>query len=116
MRSVIRYQVAKNGGTVVAEADCSNAAVEQYKLVKPDLVTMDITMTVDGHTIGRSSNGIDAIKQIRAIDPNANIIVVSSMGQQCYIIEAIEAGARDFVVKPIIEEKFSEAFQKFALN
>ena len=64
MRAVVRGEIERNGCTVVAEADCSDAAVEKYKEFRPDIVTMDITMTVDGHTVGRSSNGIDAIKQI----------------------------------------------------
>ena len=113
MRAVVRGEVEKNGCTVVAEADCSDGAVEKYKEFKPDIVTMDITMTVDGHTIGRSSNGIDAIKQIMEIDPNAKILVVSAMGQKCYVIEAIEAGAKDFVIKPFDEARFAEALAHF---
>lgn len=114
MRAVVRGEVEKNGYTVIAEADCSEAAVEMYKKYSPDIVTMDITMTVDGHTIGRSSNGIEAIKQIRAIDSKARILVVSAMGQKCYVIEAIEAGARDFVIKPFNEVRFAEALKHFA--
>ena len=70
-------------------------------------------MTVDGHTIGRSSNGIDAIKQIIEFDPEAKILVVSAMGQKCYVIEAIEAGAKDFVIKPFDEVRFAEALAHF---
>lgn len=114
MRAVVRNEVEKNGYTVVAEASCSDEAVKMYEQFRPDIVTMDITMTVDGHTIGRSSNGITAIKQIREIDPDANILVVSAMGQKCYVIEAIEAGARDFVVKPFDEMRFAEAFGHFS--
>jgi len=113
MRAVVKGEVERNGCTVVAEADCSEAAVEKYKELKPDIVTMDITMTVDGHTIGRSSNGIDAIKQIKEFDPDAKILVVSAMGQKCYVIEAIEAGAKDFVIKPFDEVRFAEALAHF---
>ena len=113
MRAVVRSEVEKNGCTVVAEADCSDGAVEMYKQHHPDIVTMDITMTVDGHTVGRSSNGIDAIKQIMEIDPNAKILVVSAMGQKCYVIEAIEAGAKDFVIKPFNDVRFAEALGHF---
>ncbi len=113
MRAVVKNEVIKNGCTVIAEADCSDAAVERYKEFKPDIVTMDITMTVDGHTVGRSSNGIDAIKQIMEFDPNAKILVVSAMGQKCYVIEAIEAGAKDFVIKPFDETRFAEALSHF---
>ncbi len=113
MRAVVKNEVTKNGCTVIAEADCSDAAVQRYKEFKPDIVTMDITMTVDGHTVGRSSNGIDAIKQIMEFDPNAKILVVSAMGQKCYVIEAIEAGAKDFVIKPFDETRFAEALSHF---
>ena len=113
MRAVVRSEVERNGCTVIAEADCSDAAVEKYKEFRPDIVTMDITMTVDGHTIGRSSNGIDAIKQIKEFDPDAKILVVSAMGQKCYVIEAIEAGAKDFVIKPFDEVRFAEALGHF---
>ncbi|SDI06121.1 two-component system, chemotaxis family, response regulator CheY [Pseudobutyrivibrio sp. 49] len=113
MRAVVRNECERNGCTVVAEADCSDGAVEKYKEFKPDIVTMDITMTVDGHTVGRSSNGIDAIKQIKEYDPEAKILVVSAMGQKCYVIEAIEAGAKDFVIKPFDEARFAEALSHF---
>lgn len=113
MRAVVRGEIERNGWTVIAEADCSDAAVEKYKQLKPDIVTMDITMTVDGHTIGRSSNGIDAIKKIKEFDPDAKILVVSAMGQKCYVIEAIEAGAKDFVIKPFDETRFAEALGHF---
>ena len=102
MRAVVKGEVEKNGCTVVAEADCSDAAVERYKELKPDIVTMDITMTVDGHT-----------KQIIEFDPDAKILVVSAMGQKCYVIEAIEAGAKDFVIKPFDEVRFAEALAHF---
>ena len=113
MRAVVRNECERNGCTVVAEADCSDGAVEKYKEFKPDIVTMDITMTVDGHTVGRSSNGITAIKQIKEFDPEAKILVVSAMGQKCYVIEAIEAGAKDFVIKPFDEARFAEALSHF---
>ncbi len=113
MRAVVRNECEKNGCTVVGEADCSDGAVVKYKELKPDIVTMDITMTVDGHTVGRSSNGIDAIKQIKEFDPEAKILVVSAMGQKCYVIEAIEAGAKDFVIKPFDELRFAEALAHF---
>ncbi|SDB49635.1 two-component system, chemotaxis family, response regulator CheY [Pseudobutyrivibrio sp. YE44] len=113
MRAVVRGEVERNGLTVVGEADCSDGAVTKYKELKPDIVTMDITMTVDGHTVGRSSNGIDAIKQIKEFDPDAKILVVSAMGQKCYVIEAIEAGAKDFVIKPFDEVRFAEALAHF---
>ena len=113
MRAVVKNEVERNGCTVVGEADCSDCSVVKYKELRPDIVTMDITMTVDGHTVGRSSNGIDAIKQIKEFDPDAKILVVSAMGQKCYVIEAIEAGAKDFVIKPFDEVRFAEALAHF---
>ena len=113
MRAVVKNEGERNGCTVVGEADCSDGAVVKYKELRPDIVTMDITMTVDGHTVGRSSNGIDAIKQIKEFDPDAKILVVSAMGQKCYVIEAIEAGAKDFVIKPFDEVRFAEALAHF---
>ena len=116
MRAVVRGEVERNGYQVVGEAECSDEAVAKFKELRPDVTTMDITMTIDGHTIGRSSNGIEAIKQIREIDPDAKILVVSAMGQKCYVIEAIEAGAKDFVVKPFNEERFAEALRHFSIE
>lgn len=79
-------------------------AIERYKELKPEVVTMDITMP--------EMNGIDAIKEIRKIDPNATIIVCSAMGQQAMVIEAIQAGAKDFIVKPFQAGRVIEAVQK----
>nr|3CWO_X Chain X, beta/alpha-barrel protein based on 1THF and 1TMY [Thermotoga maritima] len=75
---------------IVDDATNGREAVEKYKELKPDIVTMDITMP--------EMNGIDAIKEIMKIDPNAKIIVCSAMGQQAMVIEAIKAGAKDFIV------------------
>ena len=113
MRAVVSGELRGAGYTIAGEAECSQEAVEKYKALKPDIVTMDITMTIDGVTLGRSSNGIDAIKEIREFDPDAKILVVSAMGQKCYVIEAIEAGAKDFVVKPFDQMRLIEAIKKF---
>ncbi len=112
MRVIVRNECEKNGFEVVAEASCSNEAIELYKKYHPDIVTMDITMTIDGVNIGRSSNGIDAIKEIMKIDPKAKILVVSAMGQKVYVTEAVQAGAKDFIVKPFAPSKFEEAIKK----
>ncbi|MCF0130886.1 MAG: response regulator [Pseudobutyrivibrio sp.] len=109
MRRIINDVVTKHGYQVVGEATCSDEAIRMYEELKPDLITMDITMTVDGKTIGRSSNGIVAIEEIKKINPKAKILVVSAMGQKPYVIEAVEKGAEDFVVKPFTEEKIVEA-------
>ena len=75
-----------------------------YQKFKPDIVTMDITMP--------EMNGIDAVKAIKAVDANAKIVMVSAMGQQPMVIEAIQAGANDFIVKPFQPERVIEAISK----
>ncbi|HEY8394409.1 MAG TPA: response regulator [Thermaerobacter sp.] len=84
-------------GHTVLEASNGQEAVEQYKRERPDLVLMDITMPV--------MDGLAAIEAIRAFDPNARIVVCSSLGQQAIVLRAIQSGARDFVVKPFQPER-----------
>ncbi len=96
MRMALRRILERSGFEVVAEAESGDAGVRRYKEFKPDLVTMDITMPV--------MNGIKALKEIIAHDPDAKIIMVSALGQQDYIREAILAGAKYFIVKPFKEE------------
>ncbi|MBF8377231.1 response regulator [Alicyclobacillus mali] len=104
MRMMIKDILTKNGHEVVGEAADGAQAVERYQELQPDLVTMDITMP--------EVDGIEAIKRIRQIDPNARIIVCSAMGQQAMVIEAIQAGAKDFIVKPFQADRVVEAVQK----
>ncbi|MBB6633523.1 response regulator [Cohnella thailandensis] len=104
MRMMLRDILLNGGHEVVAEAANGLEAVEQYSICKPDLVTMDITMPV--------MEGIDAVKQIRQNDPNAKIIMCSAMGQQGMVVQSIQAGARDFVVKPFQAERVLEAIGK----
>ncbi|MDI9259075.1 response regulator [Alicyclobacillus sendaiensis] len=104
MRMMIKDILTKNGHEVVGEAADGAQAVERYQELRPDLVTMDITMP--------EVDGIEAIKRIRQIDPNARIIVCSAMGQQAMVIEAIQAGAKDFIVKPFQADRVVEAVQK----
>lgn len=96
--------ILKDDYEIVGEAQNGKEAVEMYQELKPDIVTMDITMPV--------MDGLEAIRAIKDIDANAQIIVCSAMGQQKMIIEAIEAGARDFIVKPFKEERVIEAVKK----
>lgn len=96
--------ILKDDYEIVGEAQNGKEAVEMYQELKPDIVTMDITMPV--------MDGLEAIRAIKDIDVNAQIIVCSAMGQQKMIIEAIEAGARDFIVKPFKEERVIEAVKK----
>lgn len=104
MRMMIKNIVTKNGYEVVGEAENGQAAVELYKQHKPDLVTMDITMP--------EMNGIEGVKAIRSIDPNANIIMCSAMGQQAMVMEAIQAGAKDFIVKPFQQDRILQAIER----
>lgn len=104
MRMMIKDILTKNGYTVVGEAENGAVAVESYKELKPDLVIMDITMP--------EMDGIEAVRRIKADDPSARIIMCSAMGQQAMVIDAIQAGARDFVVKPFQPERVIEAVKK----
>ncbi|NLP17910.1 MAG: response regulator [Firmicutes bacterium] len=104
MRMMLKDILTKNNFQVVGEAGDGKKAVEDYKELKPDLVTMDITMP--------EMDGIEAVKQIRAIDPNARVVMCSAMGQQAMVIDAIRAGALDFIVKPFQPERVVEAVRK----
>jgi two-component system chemotaxis response regulator CheY len=104
MRMMIKDILTKNGYTVAGEAENGKIAVDKYNEVKPDLVLMDITMP--------EMDGIQALKAIKGTDPNATIIMCSAMGQQAMVIEAIQSGAKDFIVKPFQAERVLEAVKK----
>lgn len=104
MRMVIKDILVKNGYEIAAEAENGLKAVERYPEAKPDLVLMDITMP--------EIDGIEAVRRIKALDPNANVIMCSAMGQQAMVIEAIQAGAKDFIVKPFQADRVLEAVRK----
>ncbi len=104
MRMMIKEILTKNGFEVVGEASDGQQAVEKYKELHPDLVTMDITMP--------EMDGIQALKEIRAIDNGARVIMCSAMGQQAMVIDAIQAGAKDFIVKPFQADRVLEAIRK----
>jgi two-component system chemotaxis response regulator CheY len=104
MRMILKDIVSKNGFEVAGEAGNGIEAVEKYRESKPDVVTMDITMP--------EMNGIEAIKKIREHDSSAKVIVCSAMGQQAMVIEAIQAGAKDFIVKPFQHSRVVEALNK----
>jgi len=104
MRMMLKDILTKNGYEVVGEAENGVKAIEKYKELKPKLVILDITMP--------EMNGIDAAKGIKAADPGALIIMCSAMGQQAMVIESIQAGARDFIVKPFQAERVLEAVKK----
>ena len=104
MRMMIKDILSKNGYEVAGEAENGLKAVEKYKELMPDLVLMDITMP--------EMNGIEAVKNIKALDPGAKIVMCSAMGQQAMVIESIQAGARDFIVKPFQADRVLEAVRK----
>ncbi len=104
MRTMISDILKKGEFEVCGEGATGAEAVEQYQKLKPDLVIMDIIMPDMG--------GIEAVKAIMQIDPNARILMCSAMGQQALVVEAIQAGARDFVVKPFQPSRVLEAAQR----
>ena len=104
MRMMVKDILSKNGYEVVGEAENGMKALEKYQELKPDLVTMDITMP--------EMDGISAVKEIKKVDPNAKIVMCSAMGQQAMVIESIQNGAKDFIVKPFQADRVLEAVKK----
>lgn len=104
MRMMIKDILTKNGFEVVGEAENGLDAVEKYKELDPNLVIMDITMP--------EMDGIQAVKEIKSINSEATIVMCSAMGQQGMVIEAIQAGAKDFIVKPFQHDRVIEAVKK----
>ena len=104
MRMMIKDILVKNGYNIAGEAENGLRAVEKYNETKPDLVLMDITMP--------EMDGIQALKKIKEKDPNASVIMCSAMGQQAMVIESIQAGAKDFIVKPFQADRVLEAVKK----
>lgn len=97
MRKVISDTLSKNGYTDLYEAVDGADAVEKYSEINPDLVIMDITMP--------NMDGLEALKAIRAKNSSANVVMCSAMGQEAMVIDAIQSGARDFIVKPFKPER-----------
>ncbi len=104
MRTTLRNILTKNGYEVVGEAANGRESVELFLKTRPDIVTMDITMP--------EMDGITAVKEIRKLDAGANVIMCTAMGQKNMVMEAVAAGARDFIVKPFQPDKVIEAIQK----
>ncbi len=97
MRMMIKDTLKKNGYENLIEAADGEIAVNMYKQEKPDLVIMDITMP--------NKDGLQALKEIKAIDSAAKIVMCSAMGQEAMVVEAIKSGAKDFIVKPFKAER-----------
>ncbi|MCA1030174.1 response regulator [Bacillus timonensis] len=104
MRLTLGNILTKANHLIVGEAENGRHGVELYKELKPDLVTMDITMP--------EMNGVEAVKEIKKEFPTATIVMCSAMGQQRMVVEAIEAGAKDFIVKPFDESRVLDAINR----
>ena len=104
MRMMLKDILVKNGYEVLGEAENGLTTVEKYKKLNPGLVIMDITMP--------EMDGIEAVKEIKKINPSAAVIMCSAMGQQSMVIEAIQSGAKDFIVKPFQADRIIEAVRK----
>ncbi len=104
MRTLVKDALVPRGHEVIGEAENGNQAVEMYRKLKPDLVTMDITM--------REKDGIQAAEEILTFDPSARIIMVTALGQENLLTRAIKIGVRDFVVKPFPPERLQKAADK----
>ena len=104
MRMVVKDTLTKNGYTELFEAADGVEAVAKYNEVHPDLVVMDITMP--------NMDGLEALKTIKAQDPNAKIIMCSAMGQEAMVVEAIKSAAKDFIVKPFKPDRILKAVQQ----
>lgn len=104
MRMTLENILTKANHEVIGEAENGEEAIELYRTLKPDLMTMDITMPV--------KSGLDAMKEIKKEFPSAKVIMCSAMGQQKMVVEAIEAGAKDFIVKPFDEGRVLDAINR----
>lgn len=104
MRMKLRDILEKNGYEVVAEAQNGLEALEKFKQEKPDLVTMDITMP--------EMDGVAALKEIKSQDKDAKVIMCSAMGQQSMVMEAIQSGALDFIVKPFDTDRVLQSLER----
>jgi two-component system chemotaxis response regulator CheY len=104
MRTLLKNILFPKGHEIAGEAENGAIAVEKYRQLKPDLVTMDIVMP--------GVNGIDALKQIKAFDPNAKIIMCTAVGQEAMVRAAITSGAKGYIVKPFQAPKVLEEVQK----
>ncbi len=104
MRAMIKDILANAGYEIAGEAENGLEAIRLYKELRPDVVTMDITMP--------EMNGVEALKGIRKIAPGAKVVMVTAMGQKALVIESIQSGACDFVVKPFQPERILQTLTK----
>ncbi|MGC8832575.1 MAG: response regulator [Armatimonadota bacterium] len=104
IRHTLKRIISEAGYQVAGEADNGQAGVEQYKSLKPDAVFLDITMPV--------MDGLEALQQIKAIDPNAVVIMCTALGQESMVLEALKAGAKDYIVKPFQPDRVINGLAK----
>jgi two-component system chemotaxis response regulator CheY len=104
MRKMVSDALAKGGHEVVGEAGNGNEAIARFQELKPDLMTLDITMP--------EKDGLSALAEIVAADPSARVVMCSALGQEAKVLEAIKLGAKDFVVKPFQPDRVIEAVGK----
>lgn len=104
MRMIVKDTLAPQGFEICGEASNGNEAVQQYADLKPDLVTMDITM--------REKDGVEAAREILARDPNARIVMVTALGQEKMLLDCMRIGVKDFVVKPFEPKRIISAVEK----
>jgi two-component system chemotaxis response regulator CheY len=106
MRKMLRDICERAGFAVVAEGDNGEVALELFREHRPDLMTMDIVMP--------KRSGLEAVRSIMTEDPQARVVMVSALGQDALVLEAVEAGARDFIVKPFKEAKVLDVLRRVA--
>lgn len=104
MRMTIKKMLEAHGHTVVGEAGNGLEAIKKYSELNPDVVMLDITMP--------EMNGVDALKNIKQLNPAARVIICSAMGQQAMVAQAIQYGAKDFIVKPFEEDRLIASVEK----
>jgi two-component system chemotaxis response regulator CheY len=108
IRMLQKEVLSKGGFQIVGEASNGREAVEKFRALAPDVVLLDITMP--------EMNGLEAMQKILAIDPRARVLICSAIGQQAMMVEAIKAGARDFIVKPFKPERLAAAIARAAAD
>jgi two-component system chemotaxis response regulator CheY len=108
MRNMLKDIFGRAGYDVVAEAEDGEMALELYQETKPDLVTMDIVMP--------KKSGIEALQDIMAENPEACVVMVSALGQDSLVLDAVESGAKDFIVKPFNEDKVLEIVKRITAH
>jgi two-component system chemotaxis response regulator CheY len=104
MRTALRAILTQAGFEIVGEAETGRQVVERYQALRPDLVMLDLVMP--------GMSGIDAVRAITQFDPDAKVLMCSAMGQQSQVVEAVQAGAKDFIVKPFQPSRVLEAVQR----